>query len=412
MEQDNPTADLSGFVDDTADAIATHGVICVSRGSHSCVSRVMRHGRWWALKSAGYDINPSLARVMLEKEFSLLLRMSHNGVPVPVELADFPETGPALVMEWIEGDSLDEYLKSRKPSRRMRRSLVSQLLDVLAHIHGRGIVHRDLKPSNILIDPDNRLHIIDFSLADDAASCLLKNVSGTPGYSAPEMDCGAPDIDWRRVDVFGAARLIKLIGGGVSEKILAGVCLSKNPRHRPASGSGMLALYRKIRYGIAVVMAVAALVGCAVSYYYKEVNGEHESTEPAVPVVVVAAPAASLSTMPEPVDDEGASQNISRHDVEACQKSGTAPNVSFGPKASVPDVMLAVMVAMDRRDSLMHDVIWADKRACRAAVDSVTSAMSDIGRKAGWSDGDVALFRRAVTSEDFYNGKFVSVYQP
>lgn len=406
MDSSPSLTDTSGFTDDTAGAASMSGIIKVRQGSSSCISRVMRHGRWWALKSAGSDINPELARVMLEKEFSLLLRIGHNGVIVPVELTEFPETGPALVMEWVEGDELDKYLKSRRPSRRMRRSLVSQLLEALAHVHSRGIVHRDLKPSNIMVDSDNRLRIIDFSLADDVASCLLKSVGGTPGHIAPEVEDGASDIDWRRADVYAASRIINLIGGGLSAKLLSSLCSCRRPSRRPSSAMRMLSLYGKIRRVItAVSVAAATLVCLAVSLLFVAEDGAvKQSHDPSPETSSIVRPAHVLPVVPDTSRRVEPSPLV-HAGAEVRTKSDKAETA--GLPGAVPDVNMALLIAMDRRDSLKYHVRWHDAAAYRMAVDSVTSEMLALGRKSGWNDDEAMGFAKAVSSEEFYNGQYV-----
>lgn len=97
------------------------------------------------------------------------------------------EFGPCIVMEYIDGVTLDQFLDT-KPSRQARRKVVDQLVDALAYIHGKQIVHRDLKPSNILITRNgNNVKIIDFGLSDADDYAILKQTAGTLKYMAPEQ---------------------------------------------------------------------------------------------------------------------------------------------------------------------------------------------------------------------------------
>ena len=94
---------------------------------------------------------------------------------------------PYLVMEYVEGTSLERYLQ------RIQRLHVDVALGLLKQtavgldaIHSAGLVHRDVKPGNILIDNEYNAQLIDFGLVDLAKGAWADTVSGTPGYMAPE----------------------------------------------------------------------------------------------------------------------------------------------------------------------------------------------------------------------------------
>ena len=100
------------------------------------------------------------------------------------------EFGPCIVMEYIDGVTLDKFLEG-KPSKQLRRKVVDQLIDALAYIHGKQIVHRDLKPSNILVTRNgSNVKIIDFGLSDADDYAILKQAAGTLKYMAPEQNKG------------------------------------------------------------------------------------------------------------------------------------------------------------------------------------------------------------------------------
>lgn len=97
------------------------------------------------------------------------------------------EIGPCIVIEYIDGLTLDAFLET-KPSRQTRRKVIEQLVDALAYIHTKQVVHRDLRPSNILITRNgNNLKIIDFGLSDADDYAILKQSAGTLKYMAPEQ---------------------------------------------------------------------------------------------------------------------------------------------------------------------------------------------------------------------------------
>ena len=129
-----------------------------------------------------------------QKEAVATARLRHSNV---VEVYDFGETDGAfyLVMDYLEGESLDRYLaRAGTLSWEETREIGLAICAGLAHAHGQGIVHRDLKPSNVLIstsvDGESRIKIVDFGIAKelDATSTLTGTdlVIGTPAYISPE----------------------------------------------------------------------------------------------------------------------------------------------------------------------------------------------------------------------------------
>ena len=108
---------------------------------------------------------------------------------------------PFLVMDLIEGESLEEKLKRQGtlPNKEVGE-IGRALADALEHAHERSIVHRDVKPANVLIDTEGRPLLTDFGLAKDlsADKGLTQEGQwvGTPGYMPPEQASG----DLRRID--------------------------------------------------------------------------------------------------------------------------------------------------------------------------------------------------------------------
>ena len=76
------------------------------------------------------------------------------------------------------------------------RAWCGELAEALAYAHEQGIVHRDVKPANVMVDAQDRVHLMDFGLAaraDDASQAKLTSdgaVMGTPSYMAPEQARG------------------------------------------------------------------------------------------------------------------------------------------------------------------------------------------------------------------------------
>nr|WP_279545388.1 serine/threonine-protein kinase [Pseudoteredinibacter isoporae] len=100
----------------------------------------------------------------LRREAKVLAKLNHPNVIQIYDVVE-DEQGLALVMEYVRGRSLKQYLQENSLSQKQKFSLLAQILDGLAAAHGEGIIHRDLKPDNILVDADGRVKIGDFGIA-------------------------------------------------------------------------------------------------------------------------------------------------------------------------------------------------------------------------------------------------------
>jgi serine/threonine-protein kinase len=131
--------------------------------------------------------------------------------PNIVAIWDFGDDNgmPFLVMELVEGQSLDQLIKSSgslEPGR--SAAIIAQVLSALGFAHGNGIVHRDIKPSNIMVLPGDQVKVADFGIARLEASefTIVGDLLGTPAYMAPEQLSGGP-ID-HRTDLFATGVIL------------------------------------------------------------------------------------------------------------------------------------------------------------------------------------------------------------
>jgi serine/threonine-protein kinase len=135
-------------------------------------------------------------------------RRSHPNIVAIWDFGDDNGT-PFLVMELVEGQSLDQIVKSFG-SLEPRRSvaIIIQVLSALGFAHGNGIVHRDIKPSNIMILPGDQVKVADFGIArlDASEFTIVGDLLGTPAYMAPEQLSGGP-ID-HRTDLFATGVIL------------------------------------------------------------------------------------------------------------------------------------------------------------------------------------------------------------
>ena len=121
------------------------------------------------------------------EEGRALARFNHPAV-VRV-LKYFQQNNTAyLVMEFIDGEPLDQYLKRKETlTPEVVEHLAIELLDGLAVVHQHGLIHRDIKPANIMLRPGGKPVLIDFGAAKDALAEKSHSVVVTAGYGALEQ---------------------------------------------------------------------------------------------------------------------------------------------------------------------------------------------------------------------------------
>ena len=185
----------SGFVrpDDILKADRFTDFSTVSSRGYSLLTRAKRHGRWWMLKGLKEQYRQdAVYRALLQKEYEITSQLQHPMVVSAFSLEEVDGLGPCIVMEWVDGVTLKEWLAQGKHTKKQRRHVADMLLDALAYVHSRQTQHRDLKPSNIMLTNDGQhLKLIDFGLSDTESHAILKAPVGTEGYTAPD---GPSDI--------------------------------------------------------------------------------------------------------------------------------------------------------------------------------------------------------------------------
>lgn len=185
----------SGFVrpDDILKADRFTDFSTVSSRGYSLLKRAKRHGRWWMLKGLKEQYRQdTVFRALLQKEYEITSQLQHPMVVSVFSLEEVGELGLCIVMEWVDGVTLKEWLAQGKHTKKQRRHVADMLLDALAYVHSRQTQHRDLKPSNIMLTHDGQhLKLIDFGLSDTESHAILKAPVGTEGYMAPD---GPSDI--------------------------------------------------------------------------------------------------------------------------------------------------------------------------------------------------------------------------
>lgn len=201
---------------------------------------------------------------ILRREYELACDLNHPCIARTLGFEEETQVGLAIVMEYVEGVSLDAFITSN-PSRTSRRAVLQDILDGVDYLHHRGILHNDLKPDNILVTRTGAARILDFGLSASSDSIYRGCQGGTDGYTAPEILCGDKTAG-PASDIYSVGRLMSLLFGGHAYRRIIRACTAADPAERLRD---IRALRQRIRRRdrmpyigavVAVVLLVASLL--------------------------------------------------------------------------------------------------------------------------------------------------------
>lgn len=166
------------------DYVGAGGMGTVYRVSHRATGRVAAA----KIMSGGAVAPRALER--FHNEARILQALSHPSISAMYELLQV-DGAPCLVMEYVDGETLDQLLRMHGPfpvADAVR--ILSALADAVGYIHQRGVIHRDLKTNNVKIDSRGAVKLLDFGIATAEGAPRLTstgNVVGTLMSLAPEQ---------------------------------------------------------------------------------------------------------------------------------------------------------------------------------------------------------------------------------
>ena len=172
MLSDSGYIDIDTFYADWSD------ITLLQQRRQNTIYTAKRYGKRYLLKaiSPEYQLLTDI-RLLQEKEFSLGISLNHSNIAETYSLEEVPEIGRCIVMEYVDGMTLAQWLNS-SPTRAQRERVLAQLLEVMEYIHGLQLVHNDLKSSNILITRNGQnVKLIDFGLSDTDSTSDNNNSS-------------------------------------------------------------------------------------------------------------------------------------------------------------------------------------------------------------------------------------------
>ena len=235
-------------------------VMLLREGSMSRLFRVSKAGKYFIIKTT--KDNSAMQLAMLKREYELSIKLQHYHLSHVYTYEEHSPVGPGIVMEYIDGRDLNEYL-AENPDVDSRRRVFAQFLEVVSYIHKNGIIHNDLKPENILISRANDdVKLLDFGLSNSDAHYLTKSMGGTREYASPELLAQSEDID-ARSDIYSIGHILRKIFPhnyrGCARKCL---CVKRDDRWVNVDQ-----LYRNFRrsghpvFGLIIVILIGAVFG-------------------------------------------------------------------------------------------------------------------------------------------------------
>lgn len=198
-----------------------------------------RYGKRYILKGIDSDSRDNmLCNVSLAKEFEIGISLDHQNIRRTIGFEEIPDLGKVIILEYFDGVSLEDFIKTGRLTSRTARLAASQIASALKYIHSKQVIHKDLKLSNILITHQgDSVKLIDFNLADSDQFVILKNPAGTARYMAPEQRKAdaKPSV---ANDVYSFGVVVKELARAAGDPELMEVgkaCTMENPRMRPQS---------------------------------------------------------------------------------------------------------------------------------------------------------------------------------
>ncbi|HVY28861.1 MAG TPA: protein kinase [Polyangiaceae bacterium] len=153
------------------------------------------------------------------REAAAASALKHPNVVEIIDVFDFAEGCPVMVMELLQGETLGaKLLRDERLSLQETASLLLPVLSAVGTAHALGIVHRDLKPDNLFLLEGEGVKVLDFGIAklsaerylQDGPSALLTesgSMLGTPCYMAPEQASGDHPLD-HRADIWSVGVIL------------------------------------------------------------------------------------------------------------------------------------------------------------------------------------------------------------
>ena len=262
MQSDSELLPVGKLSDETY-----YGPILIKEGSVNMLYRVARAGKYFIIKTA--KDGDERFKALIKREYEFSIGLTHPNIINVFTFEEHSPVGPGIVMEYVDGRTLSEFL-TENPSMELRKRVFDQILEAVAYIHRKGIIHNDLKPANILITRiDNAVKIIDFGLSDDDAHYIAKTLGCTADYASPEL-LRQEKIDCRS-DIYSLGKIMKDIFGRRLGRISSKACRTE-ASERYDNAEALQKAIRRRHYpviAISILTILTILIGTGVSFNRK-----------------------------------------------------------------------------------------------------------------------------------------------
>lgn len=290
-----PSADTSGFMGIPSgisssqllpidDSFTNREELYSSSEGFTCLFRARRYGRLYILKALKSEYRGvPLYEQTLRKEFDIACPLEHSHICRVVSWETLPDLGSVIVMEYIDGFTLDEWMRTEYCTSSEAYKIVGELCEALEYLHRHQLVHRDLKPSNILITHQGQhVKLIDFGLADGDSYEVLKCPAGTLRYAAPEVKSGQGIADYR-ADIYSLGVVLSELASQLGDKPMLSIarrCMAYQPNQRypsahavaetvnQSSSVSSLKNTRILRFIFLLILLLASVYGVWYGYTY------------------------------------------------------------------------------------------------------------------------------------------------
>lgn len=152
-------------------------------------------------------------RRRLRHERRILAQLDHPNIARLLDGGETEDGQPYVVMEYVDGQTLLDWLAEHPLDLRQRLALFDRIADAVQHAHERLVIHRDLKPNNVMVRADGDPRLLDFGVAklvdvsqgEDSRQTSTR--VWTPGYASPEQRSGG--LITTATDVYGLSILLR-----------------------------------------------------------------------------------------------------------------------------------------------------------------------------------------------------------
>jgi len=195
-----------------------------------------------AVKLLPHHLLSSAATRRFVEERSILASLQHPNIARLIDGGTLSDGVPYIVMDYIEGESIDRYCENNNLDNAAIIDLVVRICDAIQYAHRKLVIHRDIKPSNIIVDHRGIPHLLDFGIAklvdpeqNNPALTHEEHRIMTPMYASPEQIEGQQITT--AADIYGLGLLLyRLLTGQLpysstptTPRELANAILSQTP---------------------------------------------------------------------------------------------------------------------------------------------------------------------------------------